>query len=399
MKKTSIIALVLVLAMVFAGCTSNELKLYNAVNKMQDVTSMESDISFSFTMTGEGFSEEEQKNLQQVTSMMNPLEINMHQKMVQNKEKTSARGAVDTNLSFSGMAMDMEVWVDTDMSGDKPKLIEIIKMPPLIMNSMYPEDNTKEYLVYDFYKMMGETQEQINVNEVFKFSKEMQSQIAKFIKDSQEKFNPGFEVAKYKEKRTVDGKELSIYEVKLDDAAFKNLVRYTVNYAIDSKDTIEFIEQYINLVSKIVDTNAKQEPQLNQEKVNLELDELKKELPSLKEKFNTFMDTFKDVKIIGDKGIVLEYGINSDGYIAHEAGSIPLEVNIKAIGKAMGEEEPASSGILKLDMSFSTKVYNINAPMQIDMPVVNESNSIDITDIMNKSMNTNTEVNMSTDMN
>ena len=187
--------------------------------------------------------------------------------------------------------------------------------------------------------------------------------------------------------------------MKLDDAAFKNLVRYTVNYAIDSKDTIEFIEQYINLVSKIVDTNAKQEPQLNQEKVNLELDELKKELPSLKEKFNTFMDTFKDVKIIGDKGIVLEYGINSDGYIAHEAGSIPLEVNIKAIGKAMGEEEPASSGILKLDMSFSTKVYNINAPMQIDMPVVNESNSIDITDIMNKSMNTNTEVNMNTDMN
>ncbi len=40
--------------------------------------------------------------------------------------------------------MDMKVWVDTDMSGDIPKMVEVIKMPQILMQEMSPEDQSKK---------------------------------------------------------------------------------------------------------------------------------------------------------------------------------------------------------------------------------------------------------------
>lgn len=382
MKKLSVIALILVLAMAFTGCSTSELSLYNAFKKTQNVTSMESDTAISFTLEGEGFSEEEQANLQEITSMLNSMKMDLHQKMVQNKEKTASRALVDAKVNLGGIGMDMTVWVDADMSGDKAKLVEIIKMPPILMNSLSTKDGPKEYIVYDFQEIMGENQEQINIDEFMKFSKEVQPKITKLIKDSEEKFNPGFEIAKYKDKKIIDEKELTIYEVKLDDAAFKNLIRYTVNYYIDNKDIVEFVKEYMNLVMGMTKPKTEEE-KLAQDKVKDELETLEKDLPNIKEKFNSFMDTYKDVKIIGDKGIVLEYGVNSDGYIVHEAGNIDLRIDLESIGKIAQGKESAQKGILKFGISYNSKVYNINSEMKIDLPVVNESNSLNFTDMIN----------------
>lgn len=384
MKKLPVLALILVLAMAFTGCTSNELKLYDAFNKLQGVTSMESDTAFNFTLEGEGFSEEEQMKLQKATIMLNPLKLNIHQKTVKNKEKAVVKTSEDMNMNFSGMSMDIKLWIDTDMSGDKLKLVEIMKMPPIIMNSMFPGDKSKEYIVYDFSDMMGKNEDKVNFGEVIKSAKDIQPQITESVKNYQFKFDPGFEIAKYKEKRIIDGKELAIYEVKLDDAAFKNLVRYAGNYSLDDKNTIKFIKDYMDLVMKMLGAQIG-EKQTSQDEINKEIKDIEKE-SNLKEKFNGFMDTYKDIKIIGDKGITLEYGVDSDGYIVHKAGSIPLRIDLMAVSKAKGNEAPAESGILKMNIDFNSKIYNINKPMQIDMPVVNESNSVNYMDMI---MNTN----------
>ena len=60
MKKLSVIALFLVFIMLITGCSGNELKLYDAFMKSQDITSMESDTVINLSIEGENFPEEVQ---------------------------------------------------------------------------------------------------------------------------------------------------------------------------------------------------------------------------------------------------------------------------------------------------------------------------------------------------
>ena len=119
---------------------------------------------------------------------------------------------------------------------------------------------------------------------------------------------------------------------------------------------------------------------------------LKKDLPELKKKFNKFMDDFKDVKLLGEEGIVIEYGVNNDGYIVREVGKIDLNIDLKSIGEATGNSALVEDlGILKLEINFNTKNYNINKDMKINMPKVNEQNSLDYKDILEQTLNTTNE--------
>ncbi len=381
MKKFSIVAIVLVLSIVFTGCTNNELDLYKAFNKSQDINSMESDTVLNFTLKGEGFSAEDEQIVQQLVNTLNNSEISIKQKMKQNEEKTAAKAFADMNLNFGGMKMPMSVWVDTDMSGETPKLVEIIEMPQMLMSGMSPEAADKKYLVYDFEKITDTSGTGIDYDELMKFSKDFQPKITNFFKDYQEDFKPEVEVVKYRGQKTVNGEALSIYELKLNDESFKDFIKYTVNYTLDNKDAIEFVKEYMNAVIDMVEIPEGEE-QPSQEEINMEMDNLEKELPELKKQFNEFMDTYKDIKIIGDKGIVIEYGVNSDGYIVYEAGNIDLRIDLEAITKAVKEDLPPVEGVLNLGIKFETKVSNINKDIRVYIPKVNKSNSIDFSEMM-----------------
>ena len=252
MKKTWILALVLALSMIFTGCTNDEVRLYNALMKSQDIISMESDTDITFNLDSEGFSEEGQQIIQEIASTLNNSEVNIYQKMIQNEEKTAAKVQMDTALNFDGMKMDMKAWVDTDMSGDTPKIVEVIKMPQILMKEISPEDQQKEYIVYDIVDMATLDQEEIDFNDLMNFSKEMQPKIMKFMKDYHKNFDPGFKIASYKGKKTVKGRPLSIYEIKLDDESFKELIRYMINDAMDNECSIKFLEEYMNLVMNLL---------------------------------------------------------------------------------------------------------------------------------------------------
>ena len=252
MKKISIVALILAITIVFTGCTNNEVRLYNSFMKSQDITSMESDTNINFSLGSEGFSSEDQQGIEEIAKMLKGSEINTHQKMIQNKEKTKATVEMKTDLNFQDMKTDIGVWVDTDMSKDTPTMVEIIKMPSILMAEISPEDSEKEYIVYDLVDMMSSDQEEIDFNELMQFSKDMQPKIMEFMKDYHKNFDPGFEIAKYKGKRTVNCRTLSIYEVKLDDSSFKELIRYVVNDSMDNEDNIKFFEEYMNTVMNFV---------------------------------------------------------------------------------------------------------------------------------------------------
>ncbi|WP_406242757.1 hypothetical protein ACF3M2_02030 [Tissierella carlieri] len=386
MKKISVLALILALSISLTGCVGGELKLYNAFNKMQDVTSIESDMEMDFTFETEGFSEEEQLMLEQVSAMVNSSKITMNQKAQYNKEKTVGQAQVDMNMDFGGMVMPMNVWVDMDMSTDELKMKEIIKMPQMLMNSMVPNDPEKQYLVLDMGQMMKEESKELNFNELMKFSKEFQPKLAEFMKEIQKDFKPDLKIVEEKGSKIVNKEILNIYELKLNDATLKEFVKYAVNYSLDKKEVVEFIKEYMNTVMKIV-TIPEAEKKAAEAEIKQGLEDLEKQLPEFKVKFNEFMDKYEDVKILGDKGIVIEFGINKDGYIVHEVGNINLRIDLGQIAEVVGEKAPEMKGIIKLGISYTSKSYNINSKdVKVEMPKVDEKNSIDYMKMMEMQM-------------
>lgn len=380
MKKLSVLALILALVISVTGCSGGELKLYNAFNKMQDVTSIKTDTTLGFTLETEGFSEEEQLDLQQLVTTVNNTQIEMKQKMVQNKDKTVSKAEVDTKLDLGGMSMDMKVWVDMDMSTDKVKMVEIIKMPKLLMGSMFPNDPAKEYIIYDIGEMVNTENEEMNFNEIMKFSQDFQPKFTEFMKEIQKDFKPGFKIVKQKDDRVVGNNKLEIYELKLDDATLKELVRYAVNYSLDNEATIQFIEEYVNLVMDIAATTETEE-------IQQDLEEFEKKLPEFKEKFNEFMDEYKDIKILGEKGIVIEYGINEKGYIVHEEGYIDLALDLGKISKAIDKEALGIKGVIKLGINYTSRNHNINNKvLGVVLPKINKSNSVNYMELLQMQM-------------
>ncbi|WP_353095542.1 hypothetical protein [Tissierella praeacuta] len=389
MKKLSVLALLLALAISVTGCVGGESKLYNALNKMQDITSFESDMEMGFTLEGEGFAEDEQLVLQQVASAVNNSTIKMNMKQVQNKEKTASKAEANVNMNFGGMGMDMKVWVDSDISIDKPNVKEIIEMPQVMMNAMFPDDPQKKYIVYDFEKIAKSSNEGVNLQEIMKFSRDFQPEFAEFMKEIQKDFKPGIEIVNGKGTKLVGNEKLDIYEIKMDDATLKELVKYSVNYALDNEATMDFVEEYIKAVmsvSKVSETEKSD--------VKNELAEIEKKTPEFKAEFSKFMEKYKDVKILGDKGIVMEYGINEDGYIVHESGNIDLRIDLEKFAEVANKSNddkeksiPQVKGIIKLGINYSTNHSNINSKdIKIEMPKVDEKNSVDYMEMMKMQM-------------
>ncbi|AFS78875.1 hypothetical protein Curi_c18690 [Gottschalkia acidurici 9a] len=384
MKRLSIISLVLVLAIAFTGCTSEELKLYNAFEKSQDITSMESSTDISFTIEAEGLSQEDQQAFEMVKNSINNSKFNVNQKVTQNKDQTIAKGQIDLGFDIGGVKSDMQIWVDSDVSGDKPKLVEVIKMPSMLMSSFGPENADKQYIVYDVEKLLSQGETPVDFSKMMNLSKDMGPKLNEFLKNYVKNFDPGFKLVESKGNSTVNGKDLSMYQVKLDDASFKKLVRSSVNYSLDNKETIEFVKEYINLVSSAMEVTDP-ENVLAQEEIDKELKTLQENLPKFKAEFNKFMDNFDKVKVIGDKGIVIDYGINKDGYIVYEAGSIDLSINIAEIEKAFASDEnneAPTAGIVKLGVNYKTNIKSINEKLNIEIPQTNEQNSISIEKLM-----------------
>lgn len=392
MKKISIIALVLVLVLSFTGCTNKEMKLYSAFDKAQEVTSMESDTDIAFTLNTIGFSQEDQNSMQMVQQMLKDSKIKLHQKMLQNEEKTIAKAKVDADVTFDGMTMNTQVWVDTDLSGKTPKIVEVIKLPPMAMAAA-PEFQNKEYIVYNFNEMMDMNQsEDVDFSKLMNSSKELQPKLTKFLRDYMKQFNAKLDMVTYKGEQSVDGKNVAIYELKLDDSALKKLARYSTNNFLENEAGLRFMKDYMDTavaMTEVTDT----EKETAKEELQEGFEEFKNNIPQMKEKINLFMDAFDDVKILGDNGIVIEYMINEDGYIVNEKGAIDLNIDLAAMQKAFNKLDknkvnslPQKTGVFKIALNFNSKIYNINQNIEIEKPVLTIENTLYFSDMIKSTL-------------
>lgn len=398
MKKTikliSILISILIMTTLFVSCSSDELTLLDTLSKQNNITSMENKMEITLKLEASGMSAKDQQAFQQVSAMLNDSKILIDQKTKSNQDKTSSQAQADVTVNMGGIGVSTNIWVNADLSGAKPKMREIIKIPSMLAGSLPAEYQGKQYLFLDVDQVLTSSSTvKFDYKKLLNFSKDVTPKVFSFLKDYFTQFNPGFDILTHQADKTVDGQTLSMYELKLDDKTFKSLIDYGVDNFLSNEKALSFSKE---LILSIIDisgvTGAEKTKALTD--LNKAFADMKTGMPAFKEQWSKVMTVLKDVQLLGDKGIRVEFGINKAGYIVSEAGTIDLSLDLKAIADA-GEninllqdskytkKISTQQGLIKIGIDFHNQVSKINEDIAITFPTLTPQNSFSLMDTLN----------------
>ncbi|KUO73697.1 MAG: hypothetical protein APF81_01980 [Desulfosporosinus sp. BRH_c37] len=387
------VGLAVTLLLVITGCSPSQRELFNAAMKMQTVKSMQQHTSMTFHLSGSGFEPSVQQQVDTAAMFLNSGKLDLDIKTSGNEQKTAVKSQINMNLALQGMDINMPVWVDTDLTGNTPKATEIIKLPLMAKASLPPQFASKEYIVMNPFDMNSSGTSNIDMTKLMEFSKGFQEAELKFLTSYSQRFKPNFEAVGHSSQymQTDDGLKLvTSCEIKLNDAQFKDLIRYTVNNLVQDDEAVAFVKEYMDTILEMshVPDQAKSLNDFNQVFEDFDVTKQYEFLA----KFNTLMDQLKDVTLLGDKGIKLEYAIYN-GYFIKNSGAINLKFDVSQMNRLMntlsGQESATvdAKGTVDLMVNYSTDFSGIDKPVEIQIPDVNSSNSLNYQDLINLSTN------------
>ncbi|MEG0775308.1 hypothetical protein [Clostridium sp.] len=371
---------------VLTGCSTDDMALYRALNKSQDITTATTKTEMSLNLSAENLSAQEAEMVQGIMPMLNNSKLTVTSKMEQNKEKTIAKVESNIEVKSPDMSINMGVWVDTDLTKSQPEFREIVKLPTMF-TSQVPELAGKEYMVIDFEDMANiPGAQQPNFEQIMEFSKDFQGKLVDFIDKYAAQFKPSKDIVKRVGSETIVQNGVSqsaeIYEIKFDDATFKELLRYTANNFAQNEDAIAFIKEY--MLSSLSVSGLPQE-ELAAAKAEMEkvFADYESNLPQFLEEMNAAFDELDGIKILGQKGITIRFAVNADGYVINEKGNMEFVLDLGQMNKdaAANGQEPVT-GVYTIGLEFNSDITNINKPVTITFPVLTASNSVSFSDLM-----------------
>lgn len=384
------IGALLSLLLVLTGCSQNQQVIFDANMKMQNVTSLQQQTTMTFNLTGSGFDPAVQQQVDMVSAFFNNAQLDLNVKTSINQEKTVGKSQIEMSYSSQGMTIDMPVWAEFDFAGDTPKLIEVIKLPQMAAAALPSQYANKEYMVMNPFDMGDANPNSMNFMNFAGLST-LQSQQIDFLTSYAKRFNPDVKVVAKgnQDVETNDGKKSAkIYELKLNDAQLKDLIRYTVNNFAQDEEAMAFAKTFMQ---SILGMNQGSAQGIGLKEFDQAFADFEANKEASLDTFNAVMDQIKDVTILGDQGIELQYAL-VNGYVVKESGTIDLKVDLAQISqmlsamKTVGQSSPeseAAAGILNLKINFSTVTSNINKTMDITMPETNATNSFNYIDFVN----------------
>lgn len=424
MRFTVFIVMLSLLAAIFTGCSSNELKVVDAFLKNNEIKSMESSTELKMSVNLIGASEEELQEASEVLNLVNNSSITINQKAQQDEDQV--KGQVDFNIDLGGMITNTSVWVDADTSGDDFKLKEIIKLPPILMMSMPEEHMGKEYLVLDFEELMQEVNKEQNEEENLdmsqlsnwiEFNKEFSTKFNKLVREFAKDFDFDKKIITYKGTERINGEFVKVYELNLDDKTSKDFIKQIVYKLIESDSSKELLNEYITYIENIVEaTNSANQEDLEEirgysELFNEEISQEEKE--ELIGYIDELFKSFEDIQIIGEKGIVIQLKINKKGYIVNTSGNINIAINPDDFNEYSYEDEVTmdsttnevildeekTSPTVDINIEFDSKITNINKDIDVELPEITPDNSINYIELIKAEQeklqeNTSNEINI-----
>lgn len=394
---TKIISLFTVLALgvtMLAGCAVDELSLLNAICRKADITSCESKTELSISLSSEGLNDSDKADFNKIASLVNGMKFVIDQKTQGNVEKTISKSQSDFKVDMGGISASASIWADVDFSGDSPKVKEVIKLPAILTTIAAPEQAGKDYMVLDMSDLLPSNSTSTytqSSKEIFQFSKDISSKLTGFLKSFAGEMDPGFSVVTRKETKIMDNQLYNVYNLKLDDAAFKKLLSYTVTKFAQSEQAIGFVKDLVKSSIKLSDL-PEQEKLSAISEIDKSFEEFQAEIPGYLKSWDTIMAALKDVKILGEKGIDIDFTVNGQGFIVNERGSLDFVVDTKAISSALmaysaledfdyAEDSSLNQGFIKLGFTFNTDYSKINKDVVIDFPVLTPENSYKFSDL------------------
>ena len=388
-KKSVWVALVVTLLLVVTGCSPSQQEIFNAAMKMQDVKSMQQHTTLTFHLTGSGFEPNVQQQVDTSAMFLNDAKLDLDVKTSGNEQKTAVKSQEVMNVALPGMNINMPIWVDSDLTGNTPKLTEIIKLPKIAKASFPPQFAGKEYMVMNPMDMTNSQVSSINMPKLMEFSKTFQATQTKFLTSYSKRFNANVDVfsTSTESMQTDDGPKLvTDYQIRLNDAQFKELIRYTVNNFVQDKEAMNFVKEFMGSILEISQVPDKAKSLSAFDQMFKEFDVTKQ--AEFLAKFNTVMDQMKHVTLLGDRGLQLDYVIYN-GYFIKESGAINLKFDLAQLNQFMNTlngkptESVTAKGTVDMMVNFRTDISGINRPLEIKIPEVNKDNSFNYLDLMN----------------
>lgn len=388
LKKLVVLAVSMAMvSSVFTGCSYEGKSLSDAYSKTQKVTSSEFKTQIGLRFSGENLSAEEQQEMGKVIPMINGSKLTLSGKMNQSNDSKNAKMQADMLLQVGNMPMNMGIWVDANTSNDKVNFKEILKVPDIQSSKM----NGKQYIVLDSSNM---TENGAMNADITKVSQDMQKQFSQMVAKNMTSFDPKFKLITDEGTQYWDltdgARNVHVYEVKLNDKNFKDLIKYTSNSVVNSKDARDFLKNYLTTVLKV--SSDKQKVSVTQAEIDKAFSDFEKGLPQFTTSMNKVLDAFDGVTIVGDKGIVIDFAVDSNGYVVGERGNIDLVFDapkfISAVQSLSNTKNNDTvnkiTGVYKLGIDFNTNTFNINKNVEIKFPEVNSQNSIQYGDLLSQ---------------
>lgn len=389
-KKLSLLLIVLIIASLFTGCNKDEKDLMDAFIKSQEMLSLESTGNMEFNLSAKGLDEDTQATFDGFIDQINGMKLSFSQKSVTNEEQTIAKAQIDANVQLPDMSFDSSIWVDMDISGDKPVLKEIFKLPSMLMNFI-PGGAEKEYIVLDFdtmndaiLEMEEDTPEQVDLDKTMSIAMEYQEKFKDAFVDYIKNYDSDLDVVTKLDEKTVDGEKIKYYQVEFDNDSFKDFLKFTTISLLQDENIIPLFRDYM---TELMGLSGEEMP---------EEFSITENIGEMVEKARDFFEKLEELTILGEDGILITYGINEDGYFVSEEGEMNFLIDTSQLmalvadsieeDEALMEEnellQDMPTPIFELSVSYNTEITSINEVLEITIPLTTEENSLDYMELI-----------------
>ncbi|MCY6960167.1 peptidoglycan-binding protein [Clostridium brassicae] len=343
-------------------------ELVNAYKMNKKITSCEVEQNLGIKLDGKNLSKEEEKNLAQILSIINSLNVKTDIKTVSRDENKKAVAEGNVKVSVNGVTMDMKVWSDVDTTGSNPKIKSIIEIPEALKVIMPAEYKDKKYFVYDISKILSNSQTveatkmidfQKLINSANNFGVSFNESFANFIKIADAKYD----IVSKGDASKLGNNSVKAYKIDLNNEKLINVIKY----ALKDKKMTGLVKDYINDIMAL-------DPNYSGTKVTDE------QLSAALNQTIMILDKMKDAVQID---ISIDVGVDKSGYVSYNKGNVKFTVNVGEISKMSGDIKAKkdvvnTNSIYTLLFNFDSNISKINEDIKTNpMPEVNEKNSID----------------------
>lgn len=339
-NKILITLLLITLVLGLTGCDDNEAKILNAGVSTAKVDSLESKSHISWEVELENASSD-QKKLKRLIRLINGMNLEINQKYVAAEKGVQEQVELDMKLNSKLKDIESKIWIDTDTSGASKKMLSIVQIPEEIQERIIDEE-LKEYIVFDFYEHIIENdldERFMNSTEIFKNI--MQMITKEFLSEYLLTYDFDGKSVEYIGDETINDEHVEVYKITMTDEEVKQWLKYSMGKIGESKVEIE----------KLIDEISK-------------------------------------TQLIGEDGLEVIFKINDHEYLVYYEGFIDLVFDAEAYFNTLScvfDEFSKYSfdqeSKVKVKLDFTVSNYNFGKDIKIDVPELNESNSIYISDI------------------